>query len=242
MTHPNDPQQPADDNSSWAAYEPTQVSPQVLPVYGGPETSEPAGTTAPDYGTPGYGAPDYGTPDYGAPQTPNYSESGYPASGYAAPGYSAPAGSAPGYPAATPYAAPYPGYAAPGYPAAGYPPGYGVPGYTPPAGPAPQTAQVSSVISLVISGLLVITCYGALAGIAPLVLSILGVTKASSVDRLWMSGQAQAAQDAAAASKKLAMWAWIALAIGVVVTILVIIGFVVWISNVDTSTGSTYGT
>jgi hypothetical protein len=134
----------------------------------------------------------------------------------------------------TPYAAPYPGSGAAGYGAAGYPP--------PAAAAAPQTAQVSSVISLVISGLLVITCYGAVAGAVPLILSILAVAKSSSVNRLWLSGQARAAQDAADASKKLAMWAWITLAVGIVLTVVALVGFFVWLSGVEPSTGYTYGT
>ncbi|GAA4659932.1 hypothetical protein [Gordonia humi] len=103
------------------------------------------------------------------------------------------------------------------------------------AGPAPQTGQVSSIVALCLGGLLTVSCYGTLIGIAPLVLGIVGLTKSNSVSRLWFAGQYDAATAAAASSKRLAMWAWISLGIGVALAIIAVIVFVVWAVNVDPS-------
>lgn len=100
-------------------------------------------------------------------------------------------------------------------------------------GPAPATAQASSIGAMVVGGILLLSCYGTLAGIAPLVLGILGFTKANSVNRLWLGGQQQDAAAAADSSRKLAMWAWISLAIGIAVTVLAVVLLGVWAMNTD---------
>lgn len=137
-----------------------------------------------------------------------------------------------------PYGAPPPAYGQP----------YGQPGaygyqYGPPPGLAPQTGQVSSIVALVFGGLLTVSCYFTLIGIAPLVLGIMGLTKANSVNGLWMSGRAAEAEDAAASSKKLAMWAWISLGIGVVIAAIIITILIVWAVNSEPDRpSSTYPT
>ncbi|MGB3708126.1 hypothetical protein [Gordonia sp. (in: high G+C Gram-positive bacteria)] len=98
-------------------------------------------------------------------------------------------------------------------------------------GPAPATSQVSSILAIVIGGLLTFSCYGFLLGIAPLILGIVGVVKANSVSRLWFMGQEQEAYAAAESSKKMAMWAWIGMAIGLVITIIIVIVFVALYNN-----------
>lgn len=139
-----------------------------------------------------------------------------------------------------PYAhAPYPPVA---YPAAAYPPSpqsvFSV------QGPAPATAQASSIGAIVVGATFLLSCFGSAAGIAPLILGILGFNKANSVNRLWLAGDQAAATAAADSSKKLALWAWISLGIGIVLTVLAVVLLVVWTYNVEPNrvTPGTYGT
>lgn len=96
---------------------------------------------------------------------------------------------------------------------------------------APPTGQVSAIVALVFGGILTVSCYGTLIGIAPLVLGIIGLTKANSVSQLWITGQTTEAVKAAESSKTAAMWAWISLGIGVVLVVIAVIVFIVWVAN-----------
>ncbi|MCF8568933.1 CD225/dispanin family protein [Gordonia sp. HY002] len=129
-------------------------------------------------------------------------------------------------PAPVPYGTPYP------YPGQQF-------GARPPAGP-PQTGQISSVVAMVLGGILTLSCYGTLVGIAPLVLGIVGFTKANSVGRLWYAGRTTEAAQAAESSKKAAMWAWISMGIGVVLAVIVIVLIIAWAINTDSTPDPTY--
>lgn len=85
------------------------------------------------------------------------------------------------------YTPPPTAYGTGGYPPAGPPqvppggygytggPGYGYGGYAPAAPPAPT--PTSTIVLLVISALLTLSCYFTLAGVAPLVMSIVALTR-----------------------------------------------------------------
>lgn len=142
-------------------------------------------------------------------------------------------------PPPVPYSiAPYPGAAYPAHPASPQ-------SVFAAQGPAPATGQSSSIGAMVVGGILLVTCFATPAGLAPLVLGILGFTKANSVNRLWMAGQRQEAEAAADSSRTLALWAWISCAVGIAVMILAVVFFFVWALNVDPNTSNqpgTYGT
>jgi hypothetical protein len=98
-------------------------------------------------------------PDQGPPSSgPDPSFSGSP---YGQPGYGQPAYGQPGY-----------GQPAYGQPAYGQP-AYGQPGYT----AAPTPVPASTIVLLCISGLLTLSCYFSPIGIAPLVLSVVALTR-----------------------------------------------------------------
>ena len=139
---------------------------------------------------------------------------------------------------------PTPGYPQPPYPPNPYPAPYPYPAPNRPVSPPPSTGQVSSIVAVCIGAILTLSCYGTLIGIAPLVLGILGLNKSNAVSRMWSAGREVEAVDAAASSKNLAMWAWISLAIGLVIALILIVVFVVWVINADPSapTHSPYGT
>ncbi|GAA3956113.1 CD225/dispanin family protein [Gordonia caeni] len=109
-------------------------------------------------------------------------------------------------------------------------------------GAAPQTGQVSAIVALVVGAMLLVSCYGTLAGIAPTVLGILGIMQANSVNRSWMAGQIEEARQAAEGSKKKAMWAWISMAIGVLVTIVVVVILIVVAIQADGGSSTGYST
>ncbi|MEZ5211013.1 MULTISPECIES: hypothetical protein [unclassified Gordonia (in: high G+C Gram-positive bacteria)] len=157
-----------------------------------------------------------------APETPYYDQ---PADPY----YAAPAP----MPAPAPYPAPAP---AP-FP---YAPSYG-PVAAP--GPAPATGQVSSIVAIVIGGLFAVTCYGLPVGLAPLILGILGLTKSNASGNYWRTGQAELAVQTAESSKKMAMWAWIAFAIGFVIAVIVVVAIIIWaVYYADSTSSSGYST
>ena len=227
MTTPDDPSGQPSNDEDWTAYEPTQVgtpkpdlTKRDVPApaesaTNGPPAYEPTQTTPtpPPLPEPGFAQPGFAQPGYAQP-------------GYAQPGYSEQAYAQPPVVAPGPYGAAYP------YPGQQF--GAAQPG------PAPQTGQISSIVALVFGGILTVSCYGTLIGIAPLVLGIIGLTKANSVGRLWFAGQTAEASQAAESSKKAAMWAWISLGIGVVLAIIVIIILVAWAVNNDPSPDTTY--
>ncbi|MCF8603095.1 hypothetical protein L5I01_06930 [Gordonia sp. HY442] len=138
---------------------------------------------------------------------------------------------------------PQPQYAPQPLPPVSYGSPYPYPGQQfraqPPAAP-PQTGQISSVVALVLGGILTLSCYGTLVGIAPLVLGIVGFTKANSVGRLWYAGRTTEAAQAAESSKKAAMWAWISMGIGVVLAVIAIVLIVAWAINSDSTPDPTY--
>ncbi|MCF8609646.1 hypothetical protein L5G28_05640 [Gordonia sp. HY285] len=225
MTTPDDPSGQPSNDDDWTAYEPTQVG---TPKPDLTKRDVPTSTDPATNGPPAY-EPTQTTPTPPPLPEPGYAQSGYAQSGYAQPGYSEQAYAQPPLPpvvAPGPYGAAYP------YPGQQF--GAGQPG------PAPQTGQISSIVALVFGGLLTVSCYGTLIGIAPLVLGIIGLTKANSVGRLWFAGQTAEASQAAESSKKAAMWAWISLGIGVVLAIIVVIILVVWAVNSDPSPNTTY--
>lgn len=215
------------------AYDATQVASSYVPPAYEPPTYQPpsyesSAYQSPSYETPSYESPSYLPPVYGAPSTSPQPEQP-PADSFAAPDPVAPeppqqdvypeAGQYPAQQPAYPQAIPY--AAAPGAPLTPYPmyPGYG----QQPSGPQPETGQVSSIICLVISGLLTVSCYFTLIGLAPLILSIVALVKSNSVGSLWLSGQTEAAQQAADSSRSLALWAWLSMLIGFVVAVVVVL-------------------
>lgn len=107
-------------------------------------------------------------------------------------------------------------------------------------GSPPQSGQTSSLIALVFGGILTVSCYGTLIGIAPLVLGIVGFTRANSVARLWYAGRTAEAADAAESSKKAAMWAWISLGIGVVLAVIAVVLVIAWAINSDSTPDPVY--
>lgn len=109
-------------------------------------------------------------------------------------------------------------------------------------GPTPQTGQVSAIVALVVGAMLLFSCYGTLAGVAPTVLGILGIIQSNSVNRFWTAGQMDEARRAAEDSKKKAMWAWISMAIGVVVTVVVVVIVVVVALQADGGSSVGYST
>lgn len=138
-----------------------------------------------------------------APETPYYDQ---PADPYFAAPVPAPA------PYSVPAPAPFP-----------YVPSYGpVTG----SAAAPATGQVSSIVAIVIGGLFAVTGCCLPVGLAPLILGILGLTKANASGNYWRTGQAELAVQSAESSKKMAMWAWIAFAIGFVIAV---IAFIIWL-------------
>ncbi|MFT3660072.1 MAG: CD225/dispanin family protein [Gordonia sp. (in: high G+C Gram-positive bacteria)] len=211
------------------------------------ETQIGAAYTPPTYESPSYESPSYESPSY---QSPSYETPGYvppvyggPATGPDAPVPGPPAvpptPEGPPPPAADPYAfSPMPDpFAAPqqavppqampyqppaqnpySVPAPPYSPygGYQVPGAIPPA-----TGQVSAIICVVVSALMTVSCYFTLIGLAPLIVGIVALVRSNSVETLWRTGQAEAAQRAAESSKTLAMWAWLSMVIGVIVVVLI---------------------
>lgn len=152
--------------------------------------------------------PDQPYPDqapYGGAAQSGFAQAGYGQPGYGQPGYG------------------QSGYAQPGYMYGGQYPPVGQPVYGSAQGPPPHVGNGSAIGAVIVSALLVMLCYTAVIGIAPLVLSILSLTKSNSVANLWYMGHTQPAYDAIESSKKLAMWAWISMAIGVAVVVLVIV-------------------
>lgn len=208
----------------WSSYDPTLVAggplpPQAYPGYPGypsASSSSPEG----DFPNP------YAEPTIHAQQP--YAQQPYAQQSYAQQPYAQQQGPAPQQPS---YYQPYP-----------YVPQPAPQAVFASQGPAPQTGQTSSIVALIIGALLLFSCYGTLAGIAPTVLSLLGLTQANSVNRLWMAGQIDAARQAAEESKKKAMWAWISMGIGVIVTIIVVVVVLVLAIQADSGTSGGYAT
>lgn len=109
------------------------------------------------------------------------------------------------------------GSTAPHYPA--------IPGYRTPylQGPPPETNSTSAIIVTVFAGLLLVSCYGTLIGIAPLVLGIVSINKGNAVAGYWYAGQGESAYAAVESARKTAMWAWISMGIGFLVELLAIL-------------------
>lgn len=228
MTTPSDPGKPNDD---WAAYEPTQIGPVDLtkgaePTPGVYDATQiaPSGSDRGAGPAPYYSAP-ASEPYYSAPAAPYYSSPPVP-----------PPAPNPVYPAA---AVPYPPapvaypYAPMAYPQAG----------VAALGREPQTGQVSSIIVICVGAIFTLSCYGTLVGIAPLVLGVIGLTKANSVSRYWFAGQRELAQESADSSRTMAKWAWISFGIGLAITVIAIIVIVIWvIAAAETSSGYDYST
>jgi hypothetical protein len=157
--------------------------------YGGP-TPQPDGSAwgMPGGSAPGYGqAPDpypagnpYGTPPPASPPPPAapYGVQPDAAQPYGAPPYGAQPeyaaqpeyGAQPGYAGAQPYGAQP--YGAQPYGAQPYGAQPGYPVYVPKPGPS-----ASTIVLTVVSALLTMTCYGALVGLAPLILAIIALVK-----------------------------------------------------------------
>ena len=152
------------------------------------------------------------------PDQPPYSEAPQAGYGYAQPGYGEQGYAQAGYGQqayGTPYGQPDYGYGAQ------YPPvGPGV--YGSAQGPPPQVSNGSAIAAVIVGAMLVLLCYTVFIGVGPLVFGILSLTKSSSVANLWYRGFPQAAYEAVESSKNLAKWAWISLAIGVAVVLLIV--------------------
>lgn len=118
-------------------------------------------------------APPGQAPDNPQPQTPY---------GQPPPAYGAPPAPGSYVPPPQPGYSPTPaGYGPP--PGAGVPQPYGQPGYPQPAVYAAQQANstpASTIVLLILSALATLSCYGFIAGIPPLVLSIVALTKSST--------------------------------------------------------------
>lgn len=164
------------------------------------------GTPAPDQAFPS--PPPVPSPDP-VPQPPAQPDAyGQPATP-GAPGYGQPATPGAYVPPPPPGYTPTPaGYGPP--PGLGVPQAYGQPGYPQPAmysAPPSNPTPASTIVLLVLSAFLTISCYFSLAGLPPLVLSIVALTK-NSTDP--------------AQCKKLTKIGWIVFAI---LVLLVIAGF-----------------
>ncbi|GEE01177.1 hypothetical protein nbrc107696_16230 [Gordonia spumicola] len=188
-------------SDQWAAYDETQIAPVSLNKQEAPAPGDVAASDAPavpHYENPAP-APAYQDP-YAQPQYPVVPP--YPAQ--------------PQYPVAQPQSpwVPQPGQFFQAPPPINY-------------GPAPLTAQTSAILATVFGGLLVAGCWTTLIGIAPLVLGIVGLNKANSVGRLWGTGQFDAARYAAEESRRYANWAWISMAIGFTLGLLLVLVLVI---------------
>lgn len=232
MTTPEDPDQPSgdpdrsgapeqsagDDTTTtpaqdWSAYEPTVVA-------GGAEDGPLPPQAYPGYPNPYAEQPSGPQPDV---QQPDGGQQLYGQQQYGQQQYA----QQPSYPQLQPYA-----YAPQPSPQAVFAA----------QGPTPQTGQVSAIVALVVGAMLLFSCYGTLAGVAPTVLGILGIIQSNSVNRFWTAGQMDEARRAAEDSKKKAMWAWISMAIGVVVTVVVVVIVVVVALQADGGSSVGYST
>jgi hypothetical protein len=162
-----------------------------------PRRESPEGETQPS----AWSAPAGEPPSY--PYAPKPDQSDRPPSEPHAP--SGTGGYGGGYP-------PSGGYAAGGYPTGGYAAG----GYVAPVQPTPT----STIVLLVLSGLATLSCWFTLAGIAPLILAIMAMTK-QKVDP--------------AATPRLTRIGWIVFAVGVGV-ILLVFGVFLTMAIVQSST------
>jgi hypothetical protein len=114
-----------------------------------------------------------------------------------------------------------PGYGTAGYGAPGYGgPVYGAPGYGQPTYAAPQSMTGNTITLLVISGLTTIGCGF---GIVALVFAIVAAAK----------------KDQPAESAKYTRWGWVALGVGLLLTILVVVGFIALAASSGTSSFDT---
>lgn len=146
----------------------------------------------------GFGNDPYNNPAGGEPdKDPNGQPGGYQAPGYGnpVPGYGAPGEPQWGAPNGAPG---QPGFAAPQYPAGGY----GMPGQQYAQGPAPDNYLVWAILSTVFC------C---------IPFGIVSIVFAAKVNGLWAQGLQV---EAKAASDKAKMWAIIAAATGLVVSVL----------------------
>lgn len=186
----------------------TPQAPSPTPASAAGPAGEPSAATSPGTGP--------GTP--GAPGTAG----GSPAYPHGGPPPPAPYGSPPGQQAQG--SSSYPGYGyqgqpygsyqgQPGYgPSQGGPPAYpGYPGYgyTPPG--RPSTTNASTIVLLVLSGLL--TASTCIMGLPSLVMSIIAITKQDNDPE---------------GARRLTMWGWIVLAIMVVLGAIAIAGIIAW--------------
>ena len=142
-----------------------------------------------------------------------------------------PSQQAPGYDPKSPYD-PVSGYPATGYPPAGYPAGTPVPGYGYPVVAAPPTnglAIAAMVVSIL--GALGLCGYG-LGGYLGVVGAIMGHVARRQIRERGENGDGMALAGV--------IVGWIAFAIAIIATVLIVI-FVVWAANQDPSTfDSTY--
>ncbi|WFN92196.1 hypothetical protein ACK8HH_14960 [Gordonia sp. LUNF6] len=116
-----------------------------------------------------------------------------------------------------------------GYPVAGGAPASpqypAVPGYQSPytQGPPPESSATSAILATVFAGLLLVSCYGSLIGIAPLIFGIIGINKSNAVAKHWYVGQREAAYAAVESARKMSMWAWISMGIGFLVELVAVL-------------------
>ena len=139
------------------------------------------------YAQPGYGQPGYEQPAYGQP---TYGQPTYGQPTYGQPTYGQPTYGQPEY----------------GQPA------YGQAGYVP---AATTPVPASTVVLLCLSGLLTLSCYFSLIGIAPLVMSILALTRYKQQPE---------------SARKLTRTGWVVFAVLSVIAVLAAVAFGIWIA------------
>ncbi len=205
------------------------------PGFGQPGSGQPGfgqpGFGQPGYGQPGYGQPTYEQPGFGPPtyEQPTYEQPGYGPSGFQQPGYPPPGFQQPEYqqagygPAGNPqagYQPPDANYQQPGAQSAMYtnPQAYGM--YTP-AGPSKVLAILSLVLGVV--GLMLgwIPIIGLVFAFIALVGLIMGIVALVQIRK------------GLAAGRGLAIGGIATSALAIIVSIVVFVGTVYWISTSD---------